>query len=195
MTEKQIRERQKRWNRQNYLRHRENRLEYARRYREARREELRNWQRAYRKKINRSPELYAQYAEYRRQYNSEHAEHRRTVNARWRAAHKRKVRMARRWYADRIRCQCRNDPGFYAMIRARDRAYKRKYKDRDGRVRVYRPMVSRRIPDTCCYDRVLDTRSVFLWNNCSAASLRAGEAYRRMMWREAHCDRFGEVCR
>lgn len=181
--------------RANYLLHREERLAKARAYREAHREELRDFQRAYRKKISRSPELYAQYAEYRRKYRMEHAEQRRLANAKWKAAHKRKVKMARRWYADRIRVQCRNDPEFYAMLRARDRGYKRKQKDAAGRVRAYRPMMSRRIPDICCYDRVLDTRSVFLWNNCSAASLRAGEAYRRMMWREAHCDRYGEVCR
>ena len=52
-----------------------------------------------------------------------------------------------------------------------------------------------RIPDTCSYGRVIDTRSVFIWNNLPAASLVAGRAYRTMQWRETHCDRFGKVCR
>ena len=178
-----------------YVRNREAALEYARKYREAHREELRDWQLAYRKKVNRSPELFAQYFEYRCKNRAEHADRRREYNKRYKAAHKRKIRMARRWYADRIRCQCRNDPEFYALLRARGRAYKRKYKDIAGRIKAYKPMMSRRIPDTCCYDRVIDTRSVFIWNNLPAASLVAGRAYRAMQWREAHCDRFGEVCR
>lgn len=47
----------------------------------------------------------------------------------------------------------------------------------------------------CVFGRVLDTRSVFLWNNLPAASLVAGRAYRAMQWREIHCDRYGKVCR
>ena len=97
---------------------------------------------------------------------------------------------------DRIRFYCSIDPDYYAKYRNDNRVRAAVLRRKRGTVkRAYRPQLSRRIPDTCSYGRVIDKRSVFLWNNLPAAALVAGRAYRAMQWRETHCDRFGRVCR
>lgn len=110
--------------------------------------------------------------------------------------HKRKMKRKWRFERDKMRMWFRESPELYASFRRYHRNYKRMWwRRRNPLARRYIPKNSIRIPDTCCFGRVLDTRSVFLWNNLPAASLVAGRAYRAMQWREIHCDRFGQVCR
>lgn len=114
----------------------------------------------------------------------------------WKSRHKKRIRQQRRFAADKLKVLFRQCPELYAIHRAQNRIRRRQYYDRThNRVHAYSPRISMRIPDTCHYGKVLDKRSVFLWNNLPAASLVAGRAYRTMQWRETHCDRFGESCR
>ena len=140
------------------------------------------------------PELYAKLMTYRQ--TPERKAKSRAYSSMWRKNHKKRYRRQQRLRYDRERAMCRQSPEFYALYRRQKRIARALYSRRHGLVkRAYRPRMSTRIPDTCSYGRVLDTRSVFLWNNLPAASLVAGRAYRAMQWRETHCDSFGRVCR
>ena len=171
-------------------RRRELRLANIEHYRELERaKNKRRWARA-----KQDPELYAKLMSYKQ--TPEQREKDRARSAQWRRSHKKRYRRQQRLRYDRDRAMCRQSPEFYALYRRQKRIARALYSRRHGLVkRPYRPRMSMRIPDTCSYDRVLDTRSVFLWNNLPAASLMAGRAYKAMQWREIHCDRFGRVCR
>ena len=125
--------------------------------------------------------------------------HKDEINARQREyirTHRRKMKLKYRLQWDRMKMWFRESPELWAAHRRYHREFGFRWRIRNGQRRqLYRPRPSIRIPDTCSYGRVLDTRSVFLWNNLPAASLMAGRAYKMMQWREIHCDRFGNVCR
>ena len=141
------------------------------------------------------PDRYARYAEARHRYYERNKDHIRELRQKWRKTHKRRVKIQRRLYNDRRRMRCRESPEYYqhVLMLGRLAAYRRRGKL--GVKRPYVPRINRRIPLGCTFDRVVDTRSVFLWNNNVAASLIGGREFKAMQWREAHCDRYGMRCR
>lgn len=142
------------------------------------------------------PDRYARMMECKARWRESHREQTRERSRAYIKAHKRKMKRAWRFQRDKMKMLFRECPELYAAHRRYHREYGFKWRIRHGQLsQLYRPRLSIRIPDTCSYGRVLDTRSVFLWNNLPAASLVAGRAYRAMQWRETHCDRFGRVCR
>ena len=161
--------------------------ELAKRKREQRRA-------SYRRMMS-DPDSYAIYAEKRHRYYEAHKDEYRERNNQWRKKHKRRTLIQRRLYNDRRRMRCRESPEFYqhCLMLARRAAYRQRIKR--GLKSKYVPRMNRRTPLGCTFDRTLDTRSVFLWNNNVAASLIAGREFKAMQWREAHCDRYGQVCR
>ena len=142
------------------------------------------------------PDKYARLLEIKHSWRTAHKDE---INAKQREyirTHRRKMKMKYRLQWDRMKMWFRECPELYAAHRRYHREYGFEWRLRRGQLsRLYRPRLSIRVPDTCSYGRVLDTRSVFLWNNSPAASLMAGRAYKAMQWREVHCDRFGRVCR
>ena len=142
------------------------------------------------------PDRYARYREARNRHYAQNRDAVREYLNAWRKAHRRKVKIYRRLEADRRRMLYRESPEAYQHRLEIERRSAAKSRRRKGKViRAYAPQMNRRTPLGCAFGRVLDTRSVFLWNNLPAASLLAGRAYRMMQWRETHCDRFGRVCR
>lgn len=147
-----------------------------------------------RERIANDPDRYARMME--RRHTPEYRAKNIAYCRAWRSAHKKRYVMGWRLRNDRRRFYCSIDPDYYAKYRKDNRVRAAVLRRKRGTVKsAYIPQLSRRIPDTCRYGRVLDTRSVFLWNNLPAASLVAGRAYRAMQWREIHCDRYGQVCR
>lgn len=198
MTEERRREYCRNWHRKYRELHR---VEINARNRELRRMNIEHCRELEREKNRRrwarakqDPELYAKLMSYKQ--TPEQREKDRVRAAQWRKNHKKRYRRLQRLRYDRDRAMCRQSPEFYALYRRQKRLSAARSRRKLGLVkRPYRPRMSMRIPDTCSYGRVLDTRSVFLWNNAKAASLMAGRAYKFMQWREIHCDRFGNVCR
>ena len=145
-------------------------------------------------KVMQDPDLYARLMEQR--HRPEKMAAARARAKKWREQHRRRAKANSRASWSRIRYRAATDPDFYAHLRAYWRETSRKYRMKKNPFAKRRgPAHSRRIPNYCVFGRVLDTRSVFLWNNLPAASLVAGRAYRAMQWREIHCDRYGQVCR
>ena len=164
-------------------------------YEERKEKKLAN-HRAWYRRVMADPDRYARYREARNRHYAEHKEVIRAYLRQWRKSHKRRMKMQRRLEADRRRMLCRESPEFYQHRLEIERRSAAKSRRRSGKVTcAYVPQTNRRTPLGCTFGRVLDTRSVFLWNNLPAASLVAGRAYRAMQWRETHCDRFGRVCR
>ena len=141
------------------------------------------------------PDRYSVYAEKRQRYYEANKDKFIESNRKWRKTHKRRRAMQIRLYNDRRRMRCRESPEYYqhVLMLYRRAAYRQRIKR--GLKSRYVPRMNRRTPLGCTFDRVLDTRSVFLWNNSVAASLIAGHEFKAMQWREIHCDRFGQVCR
>lgn len=148
------------------------------------------------RRIKADPDRYAKYLEMKRRIREKSKD---KINAKrnaWRKSHKRRRRLELMRQTSLRHLLWRECPEAWALYRAYKRDYQQKWLRKTGKVkREYRPRVWFRIPDECSWGNVMDRRSVFLWNNSTAASLLAGREFQRMMWREAHCDRFGEVCR
>ena len=158
-------------------------------------ERKREQRRASYRRMMADPDRYARYAEARHRYYEKNKEKFGEYRNQWRQKHKRRTMIQRRLYNDRRRMRCRESPEFYQHLLMLQRM---SYYRRRAKLGVTRPLVprmNRRTPIGCTFDRVLDTRSVFLWNNNAAASIVAGREFKMMQWREIHCDRFGRVCR
>ena len=195
MTEKR-REYKRAYDRIYRLTHKEKIRETARQYYLANRQKYLENAKMQFKRIMSDPDLYAKHRARKNAWTLKNREKINSSRRAWRKAHKRREKMARRLERDRRKMRFRECPELYAEYRRKSRIWQAAYIRRKLiTVRPYRPCLSRRIPDTCCYDRVLDTRSVFLWNNRPAASLVAGRYYRMMQLRETYCDRFGRICR
>ena len=179
MTDEERKARKREANRRHYLKHRDH---YLRLFK------------IRRLKIMQDPDLYARLMEQRHRPEKMAAARARTKK--WIEQHRRRAKANNRASWAKIRYRASTDPDFYAHLRAYWREASRKYRMKKNPFAKRRgPVHSRRIPNYCVFGRVLDTRSVFLWNNLPAASLVAGRAYRAMQWREIHCDRYGKVCR
>ena len=187
-----IKERNKRY----YAAHKADENARSRKYRTEHRDELRMKARIRYLKTMSDPNLYAIR---RAKANACETAHKDQINAKrreWCRKHKRRMKMRGRLQRDRRNMLFRESPELYSEFREKRRVYEAYRRRIRGMVRrVYIPRYSSRIPNYCVFGRVLDTRSVFLWNNLPAASLVAGRAYRAMQWREIHCDRYGQVCR
>ena len=179
-----------------FARHKEQIKQYHRRWYNANRERVLEKQKKWKSKVIADPDLYAKFIERLAAWRSINRERINAQHNAWRKSHRRRDKINRRLERDRRNALFRESPELYAEHRRKHRMWKASRLRRLSLVkRPYRPRVNMRIPDTCSYGRVLDTRSVFLWNNSPAASLVAGRAYSAMQWREIHCDRFGMVCR
>ena len=186
MTEEERKARKREWN----AAHREERRRY---YLEHRDHFLRLFK-IRRMKVMQDPDLYAKLMEQR--HRPEKMDAARVRAKKWREQHRRREKAKNRATWSRIRYRAATDPDFYAHLRAYWRAASRKYRSiKHPYAKRRGPVHSRRIPNYCVFGRVIDTRSVFLWNNSPAASLVGGRVYRAMQWREAHCYRYGKVCR
>lgn len=169
--------------------------ENARRYRMRHPERIKAYTKRHYLAIKMDPDKYAMSLAVRNAWRTAHKDE---INAKQREfirSHKRKMKRKWRFQRDKMRMWFRESPELFAAFRRYHREYGRKWRRRNKAMKPYRPRMSIRIPDMCSYGRVLDTRSVFLWNNLPAASLMAGRAYKAMQWLEIHCDRFGRVCR
>ena len=196
MTDEERKERKREKNRRYYARHKEQIKSYQRKWYLANRDRVLAKVKMWKFNVMADPDLYAKFLDRVAAWRMRNRERINSQIMAWRKSHRRRDKISRRLERDRRKALFRESPELYAEHRRKHRVWQAARLRRLGIVkRPYRHRVSMRIPDTCSYGRVLDTRSVFLWNNLPAASLMAGRAYKAMQWREIHCDRFGRVCR
>ena len=151
--------------------------ELAKRKREQRRASYR--------KMMADPNLYSIYAEKRREYYESHREKFSEYRHNWKARHPEYMKMRNRLEYDRRMRRCAESPLYYAHHLEVNRGIAMRYLRRSKKVTCeYKPRMNRRTPFGCTFGRVLDTRSVFLWNNSSSASLAVGRAFKMEQWRD-----------
>lgn len=135
------------------------------------------------------PDRYAMMLERRREWYSRNKDRINRKRRTFRQHHRSRFRKYARWYSDRKKALFARFPELYAEHRARYRIYNaRCRRRRKPSMMAYKPKLSMRIPDYCSYARTFDKRSVYVWNNLPAESLRAGRAYWRMQCRERYGD-------
>lgn len=163
--------------REYYSRNRERCLAWWKDYRNGRgREAVLDSARRHQEKIMSDPELYAKMMD--RRHTKQYSEKASAYCKQWRASHKSKVRMYCRLRDDRRRMLCSLDADFYAQWRKDNRERAALYRRRILAVKSqYRPMPSRRIPDYCTSDKVIDKRSKFLYCNLTNGERISAKRY------------------
>lgn len=151
----------------------------------------RNHDRLLEKYRSRSDEQKERKRELNRKYRMIHREERNSANRRYHAKlvaeligredgsyerYRKEMRAYNDLYMTEVRERCETDPEFYAEWRRKRREIKRRAREKAGK--VYRPLPSRRIPDSCKMgDRILDETSVFIHCNLPKDLVSSVRAY------------------